>query len=267
MCKINKFSLIYTQFKKAYLKIFLYIMKFGAIEGFRAFYALRLFPRNGKIFKLRLKSTAQALFIRQKTSDTYVLENLYVYNGMSLPIRLIKLIAEDDGVVIDAGSNIGISSIIFSKYWPQKTIISIECDNENFDVLEKNVESYRNIKIMHKALWHKAARLTILNKSDASWSKSVTEKEECNDIDIPSVTLDEILLSQHASRISFIKMDIEGAEFVILKDLLSKENSIKVMLVELHDRKTPGCSELFNQFCAKNGGCVSKLGEYYLAEF
>lgn len=152
----------------------------------------------------------------------------------------------DAKFVIDAGANIGYTAILFASWWPESTIISIEPDKENYELTLKNTASFPNIKVIHAALWNKEAVLKI----EAGQEDGFVVREIDNDGSrvkkenlTKGVSIQQLLKRYRKSEIDFLKLNIEGSE----KEIFSENYrewlpKIKVMLVELHDGKNPGCS-------------------------
>ena len=61
-----------------------------------------------------------------------------------------------------------------------------------------------------------------------------------------AVTIPGILREMDAARIDILKLDIEGAEYELFKTgAESWLGAIRQIVIELHDRYRPGCSQVF----------------------
>jgi FkbM family methyltransferase len=130
----------------------------------------------------------------------------------------------------------------FLSEFPTAQIIAIEPEGRNVLQLIKNCYRYPNIKIETAALWPTTGRLRIRTLDTDS---NAFQVEEDRDGDIPAVSIPEIMKRYKLDHIDLLKIDIEGSE----KNLFSHPNaaswlpSVRLILVELHDRFIPGCSE------------------------
>jgi len=79
-----------------------------------------------------------------------------------------------------------------------------------YEVCKNNMKNYNNVKVINKGLWHKKETLKFCNNSSASYINSSGEEI------IEVVSLDEELKDEKEP-VTFIKMDIEGAELNALK--------------------------------------------------
>ena len=79
-----------------------------------------------------------------------------------------------------------------------------------YDVCKHNLKNCDNVKIENKGLWHKSEHLNFMKNQTAS--RITTDGEET----IETISLDEYLKNEK-NPVTFIKMDIEGAELNALK--------------------------------------------------
>src|SRR5262245_8086929 len=83
-------------------------------------------PGYGEPFTLRLRG-----------SDLMTFFQVIVHKGYELPWS-----GPDPRVIVDAGANIGLSSIWFATQYPEAKVIAIEPNRDNFALLEENTAAY-----------------------------------------------------------------------------------------------------------------------------
>ncbi len=166
-------------------------------------------------------------------------------------------------VIVDAGANIGTSSIYFAKKYPDAKIFAIEPEQNNFVQLEKNTDHYSNIKTVKAALWGEEGGKIIQDRLTGSWGYTISEtleKTESTGQIIQCITIDGFMEQNGLNNIDILKMDIEGGE----KDVLEKSSNwiskVNVMTVELHDAICFGCDRAF-YIATKNFKRFEKNGE------
>lgn len=123
-----------------------------------------------------------------------------------------------DEVFIDGGGYTGDTVISFlrktnSKF---KKIYSFEPEKSKHEEFIKNFSSFKNIELIPYGLWEK--KDTLFFNSQNSSSSSISE---LGSTEIEVTSIDEIL---NGEEVTFIKMDIEGAELAALK---GAKNTIK----------------------------------------
>jgi FkbM family methyltransferase len=133
-------------------------------------------------------------------------------------------------LIIDCGSNIGLSVCYFKKKFPKSRIIAFEPDPKIFKTLTQNTKEFdkKNLKLLNLAVWNRDSTLSFCqNGADGG-----TLSKEGN-IVVNTVNLSDYL----NQKIDFLKIDIEGAESVVLPSIESKLHNVKNLFLELHVKK------------------------------
>lgn len=220
------------------LRLFIsFSRKFGLISGFILFIKIKLKQTNN----LNIPELKHSFKLRPNTSDLQVFYQLFSEREYDNPIDFTPK------VIIDAGANIGLTSIFYANKYPNAKIIAIEPDSENFEVLEHNTKNYPQIALLQNGLWYKDVFLNISDKfKGGKWAMVVEEASEKSENSINAISIDTILKQFNINKIDILKMDIESAEKEVLsynyQNWLPKT---KMLIVELHDRMKPGCSKAF----------------------
>ena len=152
------------------------------------------------------RETYDAL-IKVKTGENiYALKNLMVF-PQYFPKDIIKENCFDpNGCFVDGGGYSGDTVLEFIKrsHKIYKAIYTWEPDNNNLKYLRRNIKGLRDVVVVEKGMWDKATTLTFdSNGNDKSRVKSDGHVK----ISVDSV--DNVCVD---IKVSFIKMDIEGAE-------------------------------------------------------
>jgi len=150
--------------------------------------------------------------------------------------NLISKINKGD-IVIDAGANIGLFSIIAS-ILVGKTgkVIAIEPEPENMKILKRNIElnNLDNIIVVDKALFSKSGERIKFYRDGATSRISLSDNNEPgNYIEVETITFDDIIsnINLHPK---VLKMDIEGAEKFALLPSQSTFQTINYFEGEIH---------------------------------
>jgi len=179
------------------------------------------------------------LHLRLKTSDLPTLQKIWRDHEYAV------LLKHEPKFIIDAGANIGIASIYFTKNFPGAKIIAIEPEPANFALLKKNSQPYPNIIPICAALWKENGEVPLFDPGQGPWSFQ-TRTEGANAVGrVPAITVDELVRKFSATSIDILKLDIEGAEKEIFENVSPWIDKAGVIMIELHDRLRPGCSRAF----------------------
>ena len=147
--------------------------------------------------------------------------------------------------IIDAGAYIGASTIYFHHRFPDARITAVEPEQTNFDLLARNAAPYKNLTLVHGAVYGEDTRLKI-SDPDADKYAFRVEKTSDSDRSVAGYTIDTLMSKYQVPRIDILKMDIEGAEYhVFNNDDLSWLKKVRVLVIELHEYFKPGITELF----------------------
>jgi len=239
-----------------------YRVRFGHFLGFRLWLTTRNSYKLSKnsVYNLKVPGLKYELWLRSGTSDIGTFKQVVCERETEFPLE------EEPKLIIDAGANIGLFSIMMATRYPDCKIVALEVEGGNFELLRKNVASYKNIIPMQRALWKSTGHVRIADPTAAENAFTVVEAGPDEPGAIAAVSIDGLLRELGCSELSLLKMDIEGSELEVLEDRTADWISItKAMLVELHDRFRPGCTNAFEKLVT--GHQVSHYGEYRFVKF
>src|SRR5919109_1742357 len=159
--------------------------------------------------------------------------------------------------VVDVGAHIGLYTIIASKrVGPKGKVIAIEVDPNNFEILKRNIEfnNLTNVIELNYAAYSKEKRMKLYlvgerheekaAKSSSGFTKYNTlmsnfVKQDEKFIEVNTNTPGNILsqlIGIRPEQINWIKIDVEGAGFEVLKEAHKTVSEAKdiAILIELH---------------------------------
>lgn len=135
-----------------------------------------------------------------------------------------------DPVIIDGGSNMGMSILCFKQMYPQARIIGFEPDPAIFSLLQKNVtgNGLDNIKLINAGLSAKAGMMHFA--VDGSAGGHIASAS--NSIEVRMERLSDYLDEQ----VDFLKLNIEGEELPVLEEAATsgKLGNVQEMVIEYH---------------------------------
>ncbi|MFT6966287.1 MAG: FkbM family methyltransferase [Marivirga sp.] len=198
---------------------------------------LLITSKDSGLKKIRLKGYRNDIYLRPRTSDKYLVESILYREEYDVSLRGLTPLN-----IVDIGANAGFTSVYFSNKFRDARIHSFEPELANFELLKKNVEHCSNVLASKEAVWGYKTKLSPISGSDDSWSFSLEEGSSIEN-GFEAIGLVDIL-ERIDGFIDILKIDIEGAE----KNLFIPSQSewlhkVKIIVIELHDRKLKGCSE------------------------
>lgn len=198
-----------------------------------------------KYWQLKLK---RKIYIRKGTSDINVFSEIFLFKDYSYDLPF------QPKTIVDAGANVGYSSLWFHYLYPKSYIVAIEPEKSNFEILKKNID-HLNIYAINKGLWYKNTKLQIINQEGSKYGFITREIEGESKDGIETCTGEDMInyfQSKGFTEIDIFKIDIEGAE----KELFHENydswlKKTKIIIIELHERNRVGCEESFKNTIKK----------------
>ena len=202
--------------------------------------------------RLRLKRHFVRLFRMRPTGETILgfRVNFFDYRVFTSLFKQMFITREyyfrskaDDPFIIDCGSNIGMSVLFFKWLYPESTIVAFEPDRATFNLLEKNVRgnNLKNVEIFNKAVSDSDGTIEFYSNPDNPGALTMSIYSTWNPEKI-AYNVDTVKLSQYITKtVDFLKMDIEGAEVMVIGELAKngKLRFIREMVMEYHHHMEP----------------------------
>lgn len=145
-------------------------------------------------------------------------------------------------LIIDAGANIGLATIWFAHHFPEALIVSIEPDEENLKVLQRNALPYANrVHIVRAGLWSRTGSLRISNPDagSAAFRVEMTDSTDLLPSTFPAVSIDDICADVGVSHPLIVKLDVEGAQQFIFAERTEWMDRSACICLELDDWLMP----------------------------
>ncbi len=223
-----------------------------------------MFTMGNTLMKSTIVDNGYGLFIcREKCPDLHIISGSYEFEVR----RVFEELAERSKVIVDVGSHIGKYTILGSKINSDAEVFSIEADEDNFSILNKNLSlnNIKNVNPIKIALGNRKGRekfyryrIGIHNPTN-EWER---RKESFKMV--KTDTLDNLFKNKE---IDLIKIDVDGSEINILEGgkKLFSQKKIKNIIIEITGHT---CYEEVSQFFKKYGYKLRKVQyDNYLADF
>ncbi len=198
-------------------------------------------------FRLTVDIENELLRIRKLPSNDFVFEtnlfgNKIKGNSKYSFLAQYKEIIEDglyefltdnpSPLIIDCGTNIGLSLISFKLKNPACKIIGFEPDTNLYNFSLNNIRSmgFNNIHLNNKGVWKEDGSMSFhAEGSDAGRITSAMEKN------VELKTIETVRLSSFIDQnVDFLKVDIEGAELEVLKECAGRLHYVQNIFIEYH---------------------------------
>jgi FkbM family methyltransferase len=144
--------------------------------------------------------------------------------------------ARPDPLILDCGSNIGMSILYFKQKYPQARIIGFEPDPDIIPFLESNItgNNLKDVRWLQAALSRDAEKKIFFSDGicGSGLAETLTREKShaWKQYEVPCMRLRDYLHEP----VDFLKMNMEGAEYEVLADSEDRLRQIREMVIEYH---------------------------------
>lgn len=162
------------------------------------------------------------------------LKSRFLLSVLNHEKEIMNEISKIDGsVFIDIGANIGIFPILLTKKF--RTIIAIEPEPSNYKILVSNTTALaNNITCMEVAISNSNSIMKFF--LSGSLTHSLIQDNTIQEfIEVETMTLESLLSKMNIESVDIVKVDVEGAEWMVLEGAKNIMGQIRNWVIELHD--------------------------------
>lgn len=146
-----------------------------------------------------------------------------------------------NSIFIDVGANIGVYSLLAADRIRKGKIYSFEVDKHALSSFYKNIalNGLSNIvRVEEKLVSNKNGNEYYVEEKQGETNHIQRVLENHPGRKVKSISLDRYLDNIHIDKVDIIKIDVEGAEFKVLKGLKNylKRNKIKIIILEINKK-------------------------------
>jgi FkbM family methyltransferase len=195
--------------------------------------------RTFAVHRIRISSwndwaTIAEIFLRRE----YDLSRLSAFDDVRKNYQQI-LDSGNPPLILDLGSNIGISALFFKDSWPDSNVICVEPAASNFALLSHNTKNMSGVTTFLAGVSHVSGKLKVLDLGTGNSGFRTFGNEGSQLSTVPAKTITE-LISGDLGVPFLCKIDIEGAEKFLFEGDTSWIELFKVIAIEIHDWMLPG---------------------------
>ena len=237
----------------------------GLIESFHSKGVRIRKHKENLVLEYSVNQKQFKFFVEKNSSDALVFEQIIMREEYQGILQVFKNYKIDCVNMIDAGANIGLTSIYFKAFFPNANILALEPSSGTFEKLKKNltINDLSDVIPLKTGLWGHPTFLkpdhSFRGGLDWSFRLIETNKEDDHTIEVLSMT--ELVKQNQLQSIDFLKIDIEGGEVSVFgKDTdVNWLKIVKVIALEIHDEFN--CREEIENLLGREGFDLSHSGE------
>ncbi len=181
------------------------------------------------IMEKKLEFLGKPLYFDDLLSVYVVFKEIYLYEDYYADL------GTKTPRILDCGAHIGMAALYFRDLYPNAAIICFEPDPKNFELLELNTAHHGEHTKRHQlALSADGASYTLAKREGQSMATSLFERSSriktTSRIEAKSTKLSPYL----DEKVDFLKLDIEGAEDIVLEECQEKLPNVNYLFIEFH---------------------------------
>ncbi|MCU0392965.1 MAG: FkbM family methyltransferase [Thermoflexibacter sp.] len=192
----------------------------------------RLFTKKNIILNL---PTGKLIYNHESTGATVY----HLINSLpKLQKTITSLPKEDYKIMIDVGANCGHFSRFFADRFPQTRIFAVEPSPDLFPVIEENLKN-KHFTLIPYALADRNGEMEFYLSKNSQQANSLIKDnvaifdKEVNILKVRTQTFQTFLSENHIDAIGVLKMDCQGAEYMILKNAEEVLLKTKYLILEV----------------------------------
>lgn len=179
----------------------------------------------------------QKMFGFNVTGSSYR-ELLYLFREIFLEHQYSFESQKASPAIIDCGANVGMAILYFKKFYPESKIMAFEANPVTFNYLKKNIiaNNLANVEIFNLALSDKQGTISFFVDDQNSLISSLDPNRYGNNRKKVTINCDKLSNFIQGNTFDLAKIDVEGAEFQIMDDLMESKaiQKIEQFIVEYH---------------------------------
>jgi FkbM family methyltransferase len=202
----------------------------------------KLLPKNTNV-TIKLNNGLKFI-VRARTMDRSVLKEVWlreIYNKHGIRV-------EKGDTVIDIGGHIGLFSVYAAHRSKTGNVYAFEPFIENFSRLEqhKQLNQCENLHVFNRGVDATTGKKTLYLSPDKNTGGHSLhlKKQSDRQVEIETINIIEFCDQQHITKINFLKLDCEGAEFEIIKSSESILSRVEKIVMECHPYGDHTCDEM-----------------------
>lgn len=158
--------------------------------------------RRGGVFRIRTAEHDRHVFKRVFARDDY---------------RLKDFGPGELDTVVDAGAHIGAFALRVAPF--ARRVLCVEPAPDNLDLLRRNAAAHGTIDVLPFALAGHGGRRALRLGQNGSRHSFLSTPDERGCVEVEAISLETLFTEHQVERCDLLKLDVEGAEYEILRGL------------------------------------------------
>lgn len=147
--------------------------------------------------------------------------------------------------ILDCGSNIGMSVMLFKSLWPDCRITAVEPVPDTFALLQRNVSKLPGVTLVNNAVSNCRGSISFYSGRNNLLGSVLASRGGANVIRVNAIPISQLI----DRSVDLLKIDVEGSEIAVFDELegSGRLRMVKEMFIEYHHH-VPGQKQQLAEF-------------------
>jgi FkbM family methyltransferase len=168
--------------------------------------------------------------VRMRKSDIFTLAEIFREQQYRMQTPLPRA-----PLVLDCGSNIGLSAVWFLGQYPGARVHGFEPEPENYRLLERNVGARSDVVLNRAAVGLSAGRTKLHVSHDGATHSVKDAAAGTRTVDVDVISLADYVRERGLGPIDLLKLDVEGSEMDAIEGMGEGVRDVGVIVGEFHE--------------------------------
>lgn len=161
--------------------------------------------------------------------------------------------------IVDLGANVGLATLRLLASHPGARVIAVEADPALVPRLRRNVAGLP-VKVVHAAVCGETGERVLYTSRSSSWGNSLSPSGDTqSEVRVPAITFDDLLASNGIEHVDLLKLDVEGAEWEIVRGEVP--SAVEAVVGEAHDTRDGTAQEFIERVAASMEVATTWVGD------
>ena len=249
-----------------------YLRRFGLVDGLRLGFEIERrqpvdrtrrnayrVPRLGAPVNLRRTVADHSIFWQCLVMEQYDIDR-FPHSRRLDEAYHAEVMAGRSPVIVDCGANVGLSVLWFARRFPKATIVAVEPDEQNFEMLRANTLHLGDqVRCVCGGVWSERATLKIENPDSGSAAFRVRPVHAGEEGSITAYSVADLRSRGGNGLLLIVKIDIEGSQAALFDANVDWVGEAHLITLELDDWLMPWAGTSRSFFA-----CLSRYPFEYL---
>lgn len=177
-------------------------------------------------YQLNLPAGPADIVLRNYSGDIDMFYEVFWRRNYALPVGDVNVVN-----IVDLGSNIGMTIQWWAGLFPAASILGVEPDPANFELLQQNTRNLPGCTLVWAAIGNSDGNASI-RRSRYAYNSVVDDRGE---IKVNQISMPTLMAQYRLSSIDLLKIDIEGSEKFLLNGDNGWLGKVKYIVMEIHE--------------------------------